>query len=233
MSGGASTRMRKACLPHQHHPPSLPADLRRRLRTNTLTPYCPAGRQQQHPGTVHVQPGWLALQKSGSVGLGRAALHQLMGPQVKASRRWACSWYCRDTNTAFLLGSLRVTYLQASSQVGDFCWTQPEGQPLLLLVCGTSVQRAGIAADSARNFHSAFLPFLQARKQCPTASPGSTGQRDALALTHSVEPKAAVVAHHLVRLLLHNRARPLPKVLPADARPGVHNLQRGAWPVRG
>lgn len=179
-----------------------------------------------------MQPGWLALQKSGSVGSGRAALHQLMGPQVKASRRWACSWYCRDTNTAFLLGSLRVTYLQVSSKVGEFCWTQLPGQPPLLLACGMSYKRAGIAADSAHSFHSAFLPFLQACKQRPAASPGATGQRDALALAHSVEPKAAVVAHHLVRLLLHNRARPLPKVLPADARPGVHILQHGAWPVR-
>lgn len=54
----------------------------------------------------------LALQNSGRAGSGRAALHQLMGPQVNASRRCACSWYCRETYTAFRCGSLRVTYLQ-------------------------------------------------------------------------------------------------------------------------
>lgn len=50
-------------------------------------------------------------------------------------------------------------------------------------------------------------------------SPGPPRQCNTLALAHGVEPEAVVEAHHLVALLLHNRPRPLPKVLPAEQRP--------------
>jgi len=159
----------------------------------------------------------LALQKSGCRGSGRAALHQLMGPHVNASRRWACSWYCRETNTAFLLGSLRVTYLQARWQAVSMSTAQPEpagasraGGPYIraaelvqhVQTCGTPRRAAHLSQQANHN-------------NSHPGSPGAAGQRDALALAHGVEPKAAVVAHHLLRLLLHNRAGPLPKVLPA------------------
>lgn len=55
------------------------------------------------------------LQYSGRSASGRAVLHQLKAVQEKLLRSLSRSWYCRETYTALLRGSFRVTYLQGGS----------------------------------------------------------------------------------------------------------------------